>query len=149
MNELILKYGRHDAKTVIKVAFKQTPGIKSYEDKGNRIIGKTGMGLMSYGELVTVQIPELQNSDDETRVHITSEKRVAFNLTSSPDKVEAQFLQSLNSIRGYDVDDILEVVSNNQIKTEKASSMLDETVNKLLVVLAVLFFGILFLGMLL
>lgn len=108
MTTLTLDYPRNDARTIVKAAFENTRGIKQYNDDGHRIIGKSGMGLSSYGEQVTVEIPEDQTDDRRTMVSVTAEKEVSMNVTANPDKYKSRFLQELESLRGGSVDTILD-----------------------------------------
>lgn len=108
MSTLNLEYSREDTKTLVKLAFEHTQGIDTYHDNGLRIVGKTGFSFSSYGEIITVEIPETQSSDEETMISITSEKEVSMNVTANPQKYEDRFLMTLNSMRGRPVDELLE-----------------------------------------
>lgn len=111
MTSLVLSYPRDDAKTLVKAAFENTRGIEQYHDDGHRVVGKTGMGLASYGERVVVEIPETQSSDDETMISVTAEKEVSTNITASPDKYQSRFLEQLGALRGESVDSVVEHMS--------------------------------------
>jgi len=113
MTSLVLEYPREDAKTLVKAAFENTRGIKQYHDDGHRVIGKSGMGLSSYGEQVIVEIPETQSSDEETMVSVSAEKEVSTNITANPEKYQSRFLEQLESLRGQDVDTVLDKMSQN------------------------------------
>lgn len=141
MTSILLEYSREDAKTVIKSAFERTSGIKEYADDGHRIIGKTGMGIASYGEKVIVEIPETQSAEDETMISVSAEKEVSVNVTANPDKYKSRFLQELETLRGRDIGAILDDLSG-QISPEQtkevngADQMRDGSSNVVLVVIA-------------
>ncbi|MDL0129061.1 hypothetical protein [Halobacterium salinarum] len=111
MTTLTLDYPREDTRTIVKAAFENTRGIKQYNDDGHRVIGKSGMGLASYGEQVTVEIPEDQAGEEQTMVTVTAEKEVSMNITANPDKYKSRFLQELESLRGRHIDSILDGMS--------------------------------------
>ena len=111
MTSLVLSYPRDDAKTLVKAAFENTRGIEQYHDDGHRVVGKTGMGLSSYGERVVVELPETQASDGETVVSVTAEKEVSTNITATPDKYQSRFLEQLEAFRGESVDDVVAYMS--------------------------------------
>ncbi|MGB9965402.1 hypothetical protein [Halobacterium hubeiense] len=111
MTTLTLDYPREDARTIVKAAFENTRGIKQYNDDGHRVIGKSGMGLASYGEQVTVEIPENQASKGQTMISVTAEKEVSMNITANPDKYKSRFLQELENLRGRQIDTILDGMS--------------------------------------
>lgn len=119
MTSLVLSYPRDDAKTLAKAAFENTRGIEQYHDDGHRVIGKTGMGLSSYGERVVVEIPETQSSADETMLSVTAEKEVSTNITANPEKYQSRFLEQLEALRGESVDD---VVANMSERMDPESS---------------------------
>lgn len=109
----MLQYPREDAKTLVKTAFEDTRGIKEYHDDGHRIIGKTGISLGSYGESVTVEIPETQSSNEETMISVTADKEVSMNVTANPGKYKSRFLEQLETFRGHDIEEILDVLGEN------------------------------------
>lgn len=111
MTSLVLEHDRDDAKTLVKAAFERTRGIKQYHDDGHRIVGKSGMGLGSYGEKVTVEIPERQSGEGETMVNVSAEKEVSVNVTANPDKYKSRFLSELDMFRDYDVESVKDTMS--------------------------------------
>lgn len=108
MERINLEYPRSDVKTLVKIAFDHTHGINRYYDKGSKITAKTGFRLGSWGERVIVDIPEDQPDTDGTNIFVMSERVVNMNITSHPQKFENRFISSLNSLRGKDVNQILE-----------------------------------------
>lgn len=125
MTSLVLEYPREEAKTLVKAAFENTKGIKQYHDDGHRTIGKSGMGLSSYGEKVIVEIPENQTSNKETMLSVTAEKEVATNITANPEKYQSRFLQQLEQLRGQDINHVLDTLSQDvsrQTSKEVSSS---------------------------
>lgn len=127
MTTLMLDYPRDDAKTLVKLAFENTDPIETYFDAGPKIMGKTGPRMRalggSYGEVITVEIPELQPNEDKTKAEVTSERAVGFNWTADPEKIESEFMNELNEGRGHDVDDLLEMNGDiNSATTKEVSS---------------------------
>lgn len=108
MTPIELEYPREDAKSVVKLAFENTGGIKTYHDNGTRIVGKTGAGLGSYGEKVIVDIHNRQEDEGKTSISIRSEKEVDMNITANPEKYESRFLNTLNRLRGKPVEDLFD-----------------------------------------
>jgi hypothetical protein len=148
MSSINLEYPREDAKNLVKLAFENTRGIKTYNDNGLKIIGKTGASLGSYGEKVIVDIPENQAGDEQTMVSIRSEKEVGMNITANPDKYESRFLTELNNLRGKPIDELLaehteSVTEESTKEVESANEQADGT-NMLYVVLAISFVMIFF-----
>lgn len=113
MTSLVLQYPREEAKTIVKAAFENTRGIKQYHDDGHRIIGKTGMGIGSYGERIIAEIPEAQSGEEETMISVTAEKEVGMNVTANPEKYKSRFLEQLETFRGYEVEEVLEVMGES------------------------------------
>lgn len=118
MTSLVLQYPRQEARTLIKAAFENTRGIKQYHDDGHRIVGKTGMGIGSYGETITVDIPEAQSNETETMITVTAEKDVSMNVTANPDKYMSRFLEQLETFRGHDIDHVLDVLGKDMTPEE-------------------------------
>jgi len=106
MTSIILERERDDAKAIVKSAFERTRGIKQYHDDGHRIIGKSGMGIGSYGEQVIVEIPERQSNEAETMLSVSAKKEVSINVTANPEKYKSRFLTSLESLRDADLDQL-------------------------------------------
>jgi hypothetical protein len=143
MSSLNLEYPREDAKTVIKLAFENTRGIKTYNDNGLKITGKTGASLGSYGEKVIVEIPEGQANDNQTMISVRSEKEVGMNITADPEKYESRFLSALNELRGEPIDELLnrhaDSVSETTTKEVESTDEQADGTNMLYVILAVVF----------
>ncbi|MDL0136049.1 hypothetical protein PNP85_13605 [Halobacterium salinarum] len=143
MSSLNLEYPREDAKTLIKLAFENTRGIETYNDNGVKITGKTGGSLSSYGEIVTVDVPEGQASDEQTMISIQSEKEVEMNITANPDKYESRFLDVLNRMCGRPIEELLDEHSDSVTEgnTKEVASTDEQADGKslLYVVLAVVF----------
>lgn len=143
MSSLNLEYPREDAKNLVKLAFENTRGIKTYNDNGLKIIGKTGASLGSYGEKVIVDIPENRTGDEQTMVSIQSEKEVGMNITANPDKYESRFLTALNNLRGKPIDELLtehtESVTEDSTKEVESTNEQADGTNMLYVVLAISF----------
>lgn len=148
MSSLNLEYPREDAKNLVKLAFENTRGIKTYNDNGLKITGKTGASLSSYGEKVIVDIPEDQAGDEQTMVSIQSEKEVGINMTANPDKYESRFLTALNNLRGKPIDELLaehtDSVTEGSTKEVASTNEQADGTNMLYVVLAISFVMIFF-----
>lgn len=143
MSSVNLDYPREDAKTLIKLAFEDTRGIKTYNDNGLKIVGKTGASLGSYGEKVIVEVPEGQASDEQTMISVYSEKEIEMNITANPDKYESRFLSSLNRLRGQPIDDLLdeyaEAVTEETTKEVASANEQADGTNMLYIILAISF----------
>lgn len=143
MSSINLEYTREDAKDLIKLAFENTHGIKTYNDNGVKITGKTGGSLTSYGEIITVDVPEGQSSEGETMISVQSEKEVEMNITANPDKYESRFISVLNSLRGKPIEEILDEHSDSVTEgtTKEVASTNEQADGKnlLYVVLAIVF----------
>lgn len=143
VTSIVLKYDRHDAKTLVKAAFERTEGIETYYDDGYRIIGKTGsrVGLIdsSYGERVIVEIPENQTSHAETMITVTAEREVDVNVTADPEKYKSRFLSELDLFRGHPVDHVLRTFDDDH-RSKEVFTQADQTDGRsmLWVVLAII-----------
>lgn len=143
MSTLNLEYSREDAKTLVKLAFEATKGIETYHDNGIRIVGKTGFSLSSYGEIITVEIPENQPSEKETVISVSSEKEVSMNVTANPQKYEDRFFSVLNKMRGRPVDELLDevghTITNNGSKEVQSTEQQADGSSYLGLILALVF----------
>lgn len=130
MTTLMLDYPRDEAKTLVKLAFENTDSIETYFDAGVKITGKTGPRMRSpggsYGEVITVEVPEIQPSENKTKAEVTSERAIGFNWTANPEKIESEFMNELNEGRGHDIDDLLEMNTDLNSATTKEVSSPDE-----------------------
>lgn len=119
MTTITLPHTRSDSKFIIKTALEETTGIKTYQDKGNQIIGKTGAKLRlfasSYGEKVIININDNQASNKETIISVTGMREVSTNIGSNPEEYVLSFIQTLNSIKNYSIGDIEDVLQRNEI----------------------------------
>lgn len=107
MSTVTLEYSRADAEVLAKAAFEWTEGFETYHDAGSRITGKTGGGLLSYGESLTVEFPDIESSAGRTAVTIWADREVPINVTATPERYEQRYLETLNRLRGRPVDGIL------------------------------------------
>lgn len=80
----------------------------------------------SYGEVITVEVPEIQPSENKTKAEVTSERAIGFNWTANPEKIESEFMNELNEGRGHDIDDLLEMNTDLNSATTKEVSSPDE-----------------------
>ena len=111
MTELTLNHAEDDAKLLIKAAFENTPRIKKYTEQGQSITGETGLGLMSYGANITVDISEHPTDPNKTPISVRGEKKVPINITNDHNKTKAQFIETLNDLREYPIEDVVDVLS--------------------------------------
>lgn len=107
MSTVTLEYPRADAEVLAKAAFEWTEGFETYHDAGSRITGKTGGGLLSYGESVTVEFPDVESGADRTVMAIRADREVPINVTATPERYEQRYLETLNRLRGRPVDGVL------------------------------------------
>ena len=118
VTELTLDHTEDDAKLLIKAAFENTPRIKKYTDQGQSIVGETGLGLMSYGANITVDISEHPINPNKTPISVRGEKKVFFNITNDHNKTKARFIEALNGLRKYPIEDVVDVLSEQMgVKT--------------------------------
>ncbi|SEH12117.1 hypothetical protein SAMN04487967_0661 [Natronorubrum sediminis] len=110
MTTLVLDYSRDEARTLVKAAFEMVGSIETYFDDGIRVTGRTGGSFVSYGEVIRVEIPEQQSDDDRTMISVIAEREVAMNITSRPEAYKSQFIQSLETFRGHEIEHVLEVL---------------------------------------
>ena len=104
-----LDYPLIDAIDVAKLAFEYTEGVKTYAQEGNRIVGKTGAGLASYGEEVTVDCRELNNDGDRTLMTVSGSKEVATNVTANPDEYVRRFVSAVHDLNGRPMTEIVDL----------------------------------------
>lgn len=88
MNELILDHTEDDARLLIKTAFEMTPRVKKYTEQGQSITGETGLGLMSYGANIIVDISEHPNDSNKTPIRVRGEKKIPLNITNDHNKTK-------------------------------------------------------------
>lgn len=113
MSTITLGYPRADARVLVKAAFELTEGFETYRDDGGRVTGKTGGGLLSYGESLTVAFPEVESGDGQTVITLRSGREVDVNVTADPEKYERRYVAVLNDLRGRSVDDVLSALDDH------------------------------------
>lgn len=86
-----------EARLLVGAALQNTEGIRQYHGGEDRIVAKTGLGLASWGEVLTVDLD--RQSDAETRLHVDASREVWSNVTARPGRYEARFLAELSAIR--------------------------------------------------
>lgn len=126
MTSLILEYPRGEAKTLVKASFEACSKIFQYHDDGHRVVGKTRSGLSSHGEQIIVEIPENQSQEDETMITISAGKEVSVNVTASPEKAKSAYIESLEGLRGHEIDEILDEM-NRTIDPEDSKEVESST----------------------
>jgi hypothetical protein len=114
MTSVVLEYPRDEAKTIIKASIEQTSSIDAYTDETQRIVCQQEASLTGgNGARLTVDIPEMQENENKTRIEISAEKEVAIDMATNPEDIKSDLLNNLNRIRGGDIDDIVERTANS------------------------------------
>jgi hypothetical protein len=148
MTSVTIPHPREDSTIIVKAAFEASKGIKTYHDNGITITGKTGgrMGLLasSYGEQISVEIPQNQPSETETMVSVTGKKEVSTNIGADPDKYVSQVVWHINDIKNGDIEDILSVLEENGVESnnKEVNSVSNQAGGKgmVIIVMLILFF---------
>ncbi|ELZ91290.1 hypothetical protein C440_13289 [Haloferax mucosum ATCC BAA-1512] len=141
MSTLVLDYPPDSARILVKTAFELTDGIQTYHDAGVQITGKTGGGLSSYGEVLTVEIPEQQPSAEQTTLSVRARREVSVNVTAQPERYKERYLETLNDFRGQSIERIFEsagrhLAANGSKEVISERAQADGTSKLTLVVLA-------------
>lgn len=97
METLSIKRNHDETRRMVKYAFEQTEGIRTYYDNGDTIVGKTKYRLGSYGESVTVSFHDVD--EQETMITVTSDREVSINITANPQRYEERFIRSIIDIK--------------------------------------------------
>jgi len=112
MTTIALEHQREDAKTIIKASMERMGSIDAYTDEGQRIVGKQEASVMGgNGARIIVEVPEMQESDDQTVVDVNAEKEVAIDMATNPEDIKSEFLDIINELRTKDVDQLLDEMS--------------------------------------
>jgi len=142
MPSATLPYSREGTRTLVKLAFEYTKGIKTYNDDDFRIVGKTGIRFVSWGEKIIVEIPLNQKLESETKISVHSEKSVDINITAAPEIFEQRFIAEVNSLAGEDIDSI-EMAYSGKIKDGTSQQSANST-PAVWLTFAIILFGLLF-----
>jgi len=86
-----------EARLLVTAALQNTEGVRQYHEGEDRIVAKTGLGLFSWGEAVTVDLD--RRSADETRLRVDASREVSLNVTAKPGRYEERFLAELSALR--------------------------------------------------
>lgn len=86
------------ATDLVREAFERTEAIKLYHVGDSRAVGKTGVGLLSWGERVVVEYSEA--GAEQSALSVRGEREVPFNITASVADVEADVLDELAALAG-------------------------------------------------
>lgn len=114
MTTVVLEHPREDAKTVIKAAIERMSSIDAYTDEGQRIVGQQEASLTGgNGARLTIDVPEMQESDSKTVVEINAEKEVAIDMATNPEDIKSEFLDLVNNLRNKDIDSLLQEISED------------------------------------
>lgn len=107
METVEVNHGISQTIDIAKTAFEVTNGIKTYSQEGNSIIGKTGVSIGSYGEVITA---ECQESDDgSTVVMVSGEKEVSANITANPDKYVRRYVSNLRKLKNKPTNEVMSI----------------------------------------
>lgn len=144
MTQLVLDYSEGDARILVKAAFERTRGIKQYHESSRQIVGKTGMGIGSYGESVFVDFSESENPN-RTPVDVRAEKEVEMNITANAEKYRRRFLDELERLRGQSIADVSaqmqeEVTAGNSKEVADSSQLSNGSSNVVVVMILVFVF---------
>jgi len=114
MTTVALEHSREDAKTIIKASLERMGSIDAYTDEGQRIVGKQEASVMGgNGARLIVDVPEMQESDDQTVVEANAEKEVSIDMATNPEDIKSEFLNVVNDLRKKDVDTLLDEMSQD------------------------------------
>lgn len=126
MESIQLEAGQADAIDIAKLAFEYTSGIKTYIQHGNRVIGKTGAGLASYGEKVIVECQQAGGDDKQTVLTVSGEKEVSTNITANPEKYVRQFVSEVYNLKGRSMSEIVDL-ADQQIAANGTKEVTDSS----------------------
>jgi hypothetical protein len=119
MTTVALEHPREDAKTILKASMERMGSIDAYTDEGQRIVGKQEASVMGgNGARLIVDVPEMQESDDQTVVEATAEKEVSIDMATNPEDIKSEFLNIVNDLRKKDVDTLLDEISQDMSPEE-------------------------------
>ena len=107
MKQLLLNYPEDEVRFLIKAAFEQCPQIKKYKERQYDITGNTGAGLVSWGVKIIVNFPE-SDKNESTPITIESKKNVSINITANTNRIEYEFMNQVEALRGYNIEEIRE-----------------------------------------
>ncbi|WP_424005594.1 hypothetical protein ACOZ4I_20270 (plasmid) [Haloarcula salina] len=117
-----LDHGIEDARLLVKGALELIDDIKTYhESQYNEIIAKTGFrwGIISssYGEKLTVSLTSID--EETTEVTVVGEKEVEINIGANPDQYVLEFIDRLETLADYPLDDVIELLSEETANSTK------------------------------
>ncbi|RKS83770.1 hypothetical protein BDK61_3164 [Haloarcula quadrata] len=107
MKQLLLEYPEEEARTLIRAAFEQCPQIKKYRERQYDVTGNTGAGLLSWGVKIIVNFPE-SDKNESTPITIEPKKNVSINITANTGRIEYEFMNQVEALRGYNIEEIRE-----------------------------------------
>lgn len=145
-----LEYPIADARLLVKGALELVDDIETYHDNGSGVITATtgfrfGLVASSYGESLTLS---LRSVDDAiTEVSVQGEKNVAVNIGANPEMYVLQFVQTLETLADYPLEDVIELLDQRTSAGTKEvaseSDLADDTSVLAGIVLAVFLLGFL------
>lgn len=161
MTTVALEHSREDTKTIIKASIERMSSIDAYTDEGQRIVGQQEASLTGgNGARLTIDVPEMQESEDKTVVEVNAEKEVSIDMATNPEDIKSEFLNILNKLREEDIDTLLEKMSEeiapNESKEVTSSESFGDsqaTIGKrfiisfIVIMLFTIFFGIMMTAM--
>jgi hypothetical protein len=132
MKQLLLEYPEDEARLLVRSAFEQHRRIKKYKERKYHIAGNTGAGLASWGVKIIVNFPETDKIE-KTPVTIESNRNVSINVTANKTKLEHEFMNHIDGLRGYSAEDIRKHKKDQEGKggtKEISTNYSKETVNE-------------------
>lgn len=103
--KLLLEYPKDGARELIRAAFGQSSGIKSYTSQEYYMLGKTGFYFGSWRTNVKVSFPETDKTE-KTPIVVETTKVVSINITSREKRIHREFLSQLDALRGYSTEQL-------------------------------------------
>jgi hypothetical protein len=97
MPTVTLDRSRDETLDLVTAAFERTDGIRAYHVEDDRVVGKTGVRLFSWGERVVVDLTE--RGPETTELSVEADREVSFNITANAPKFESRFLDALAALR--------------------------------------------------
>lgn len=85
---LRVPHGR--ARELVREAFERTDGIEKIREKGDKVVGVTGINITNWGTKVVAEFT--YSTGDGCSVLVTGSKRVPIDLAANPDEHVERFM---------------------------------------------------------
>ena len=113
MTEVVIEHSRDDTKTIVKATMEKMSSVDAYADETQRIVGKQNASLTGgNGATLIVNIPEVQEDEERTKIEVTAEKAVAIDMATDPEDIQSEFLDKINTFRDQNMEQILDFMRN-------------------------------------